>query len=326
MPALNTIDGASIRRQLTGIDQKLQSVEAFFAGSPINTARIKNAAIGSAQIVDLSVTNAKFDTLSITNAKITNVDAAQFTVGTLSADRIAAGSITASKLDVSDLSAIATNMGTMTAGSLTGLTITGATVRSFASGTRVEMTASPNALIIYNGTSERVRFDPEGLKITDMGMNFIQGATFKAALFTSTFPSRLELEAGNCDELFIINGKAGGDIQLVAADGTIFMTSDAFIKINGTTKTAILETSRGYNALYCLESPEVWFFDFAKDENSLDHDFIEATQGESNILKTDQGELLVFRKRKGYQSTRFEKKTLEQFDKNNRFWGDNAIK
>ena len=217
-------------------------------------------------------------------------------------------------------------MGSMTAGSLTGLTITGATVRSAASGTRVEMTASPNALIIYNGSSERVRFDPDGLKLTDIGMNFIQGATFKAAFYTSTSPSLVTLEAGNCDELFIVNGKAGGDIQVVAADGTIFMTSDAFIKINGTTKTAILETSQGYNALYCLESPEVWFFDFAKDEKSLDQDFIEATHGESNILKTDQGELLVFRKRKGFASTRFEKKTVEQFDKNNHFWGNHGIK
>jgi hypothetical protein len=70
-----------------------------------------------------------------------------------------------------------------------------------------------------------------------------------------------------------------------------------------------------------LESPEVWFFDFSSDIDAIDKAFLEVTTGESNIIETDQGELLVFRKRKDTEKIRFESKTLEQFDKNNHFWG-----
>jgi len=317
---LNIIQQATMERSIGRIQEKLAEVELFLTGNPITTARIKDASIDTAQIADLSITNAKFADLAITNAKIDSVDAAKFTAGTISADRIAAGSITASKLDVSDLSAISANMGSMTAGTLTGLTVTGATIRTATSGDRTEMTASPNALIIYSGSSERVRIDPDGLKLTNLGMNFIQGSTFKAAIFTSTSPSQVTLEAGNCDNLFVVNGKSGGDIQIVAADGIIYMTSDSFIKINGSTKTAIVPTSQGHNALYCLEAPDAWFFDFAKDMASIDPDFIASTEGEINALETDQGELLVFRKRKG-GAKRFASKTVEQFDHNNTFWG-----
>lgn len=319
---LNVIQQATIERRLARVQEKLAEVELFLTGNPITAARIKDAAITSAKIDDLSITNAKFADVAITNAKITNVDAAKFDAGTISADRIGANSITATKLNVSTLSAISANMGTMTAGNLTGLTITGALLRSETSGARVEMTASPNALIVYDGSSNaKVRIDPDGLQLRDLGMNFIDGATFKAAVYTQTLPDEVNLEAGNCDELFVVNGKSGGDIQIVTASGTIFMTSDNFIKINGTTKTAIVPTTQGYNALYALEAPDVWFFDFAKDVDSIDPTFLEVTEGEQNVLETDQGEVLVFRKRKSTAGKRFANRTVEQFDRNNAFWG-----
>lgn len=316
---LNTTQFDTLDRQLQDIDQIIDQVELFFVGVPVSAVRIEDASITSAKIADLSVTNAKFADLAITNAKINNVDASKFTAGTLSADRIASASITADKLNVTELSAISANVGTITSGTLTGLTVTGGTIRTNSSGTRVEMTASPNALRIFDGSTEKIRIDPEGLKLSNLGINFISGSTFKGAFFTDTSPDEVIFEAGNCDELFIVNGKSGGDIQIVAADDTINMTATS-IKVNGATKTAIVPTSRGYNALYTLESPEVWFFDFVKSLDDIDPMFLETTEGESNVLLTDQGEYLVFRHRKGFKKTRFEEKTLQQFDRNNKFW------
>jgi len=317
---LNVVEFDTLDRKLVDIDRILDQVELFFVGQPISGIRIEDASITTAKIADLSVTNAKFADLAITNAKIDSIDASKFTAGTLSADRIAAASITADKLDVTELSAISANVGTITAGTITGITITGATIRTASSGSRIEMTASPNALIVYDGSDERIRIDPEGLKLHNLGINFISGSTFKGAFFTETSPNDVTFEVGNADELFIVNGKAGGDIQIVAADGTIFMTATS-IKVNGSTKTAIVPTSQGYNALYTLESPEVWFFDFAKSLDDIDSMILETTEGESNVIKTDQNEYLVFRRRKGFEDTRFEQKTVQQFDRNNRFWG-----
>jgi hypothetical protein len=49
--------------------------------------------------------------------------------------------------------------------------------------------------------------------------------------------------------------------------------------------------------------------------------FLETTEGETNILKTDQGEVLAFRRRRGFVDTRFETKTVEEFISNTKFWG-----
>lgn len=319
---LNEISEQSLTQQLARLSQVMDKVELFFKGQPISTARIADAAIDTAQIADLSVVNAKFADLAITNAEITSVDATQFTAGTLAAARIAAASITADKLDVSTLSAISADVGTITAGTVSGNTVTGANIRTATSGARTEMTASPNALRILNSSGdERVRFDPDGLKLSELGLNFIRGGNFRGGLFSNTSPNQILFEAGNVDELFIVNATSGGDIQFVAADYPIYMTAPDGISINGSPKTAIVPTSEGYNALYTLESPEVWFFDFAPTEAELDPMFDAVTEGERNILKTDQGEVLVFAKRRGHGKTRFGERTLQQFKNNNKFWG-----
>jgi hypothetical protein len=95
--------------------------------------------------------------------------------------------------------------------------------------------------------------------------------------------------------------------------------------LNGNAKTAVVPTYEGYKALYCAESPEVWFFDFAKDKNSIDPLFLDVTDGDMKTLKTEEGDIMVFRRRKGYANVRFEPKTLEEFDRNNWFWGQAKI-
>lgn len=322
---LNTLDAATIQQKLAIVSGKLSNVEAFLKGSYISSARIKNASIIEANIADLSITNAKFADAAVTNAKINDVSATKFTAGTLDAARIAAGSITATKLNVSTLSAIAADVGTMTAGSITGITITGGTIRTNTSGDRAEMTSSPNALILYDGGTARVRFDPEALKLDDRAIHWYDfgTGTFYASYFKSG-TSNITLQVGGTADFLIGNGTSGGDISVQAPSDQInvWPGTNGDLYVNGSPKAAIVRTKeRGYRALFCLESPEVWLFDFAKDLESIDPLFLEATEGKQNILKTDQGEFLVFAHRKDFGAVRFEHKTVEQFNKNNEFWG-----
>lgn len=321
---LNVIENDRLERQLARVSETLANVELFFVGHPISTARIIDASITTAKIANLSVTNGKFKDLSITNAEITNIDAEKFTAGFLNVARIGANSIVADKLDVDDLSAISADVGTITAGTITSLTITGGTLRTASSGTRAELSSSGNSLIFYNVSSVTVKIDPNGILLNGVRIDFIasESPTFKSRFVTGS--DYMQMLAYTPD-LVIGNTTSGGDIQFVAANGEIRISGIA-VNVNGSPKSAIVPTSSGYNALYCLEAPEVWFFDFAKNEKEIDSVFLESTEGEKNILKTDQDEILVFRKRKGHSHKRFEGKTLEQFNRNNHFWGNHGIK
>lgn len=88
--------------------------------------------------------------------------------------------------------------------------------------------------------------------------------------------------------------------------------------LNGN-KTAILPTSEGYNALYCTESPEVWFMDFCTEKDKLDPMFKEVTSAPYHYIKCEDGEYQVWGKRKGHEMYRFEQKTYEEYIANEMF-------
>lgn len=115
---------------------------------------------------------------------------------------------------------------------------------------------------------------------------------------------------GNCtvsnDTLDLPNGK-----QLYIGTGSNF-------SINGNAKSAIVPTSQGYNALYCAEAPEVWFFDFCETKKKIDPMFLEVTEGKMRFIKCDKG-YQVWRRRKGHAHKRFEHKSALQFYKNEAF-------
>ena len=83
-------------------------------------------------------------------------------------------------------------------------------------------------------------------------------------------------------------------------------------------KTAIVPTSKGFNALYCVEAPEVWFFDFCDTKDDIDPMFLEVTEGKMKWIKTEDG-YQVWRRRKGHAGHRFGAKTEEEFIANERF-------
>ncbi|MBP8994106.1 MAG: hypothetical protein KBG30_09895 [Bacteroidales bacterium] len=84
-------------------------------------------------------------------------------------------------------------------------------------------------------------------------------------------------------------------------------------------KTAIIPTSRGFNALYSVEAPEVWFVDFCKRKKELDPLFKEVTVPPYHFIKCEGGEYQVWGKRKGHEYKRFETKTQAEFEANEKF-------
>lgn len=88
---------------------------------------------------------------------------------------------------------------------------------------------------------------------------------------------------------------------------------------DGTDKSAIVPTSEGYNALFCTESPEVWFVDFCKSKNEIDPLFLEVTEGEMKFIRCVDGSLQVWRRRRGHAQKRFTQKTEAEFIRNEKF-------
>lgn len=117
--------------------------------------------------------------------------------------------------------------------------------------------------------------------------------------------------------------KASDDIYLDAGSGgsghNVDITCDNFY-INSEAKTVVLPTSQGYRALYCTESPEVWFMDFIPDSKELSPLFQEVTIPPYRFIKCEDGGFQVWGKRKDQATKRFEEMTEEQYKKNNKFW------
>lgn len=94
-------------------------------------------------------------------------------------NHLAAKAVTSDKIDVNTLSAISANIGDVTAGSLTGVTITGSTIRTAASGTRAEMGGGSTPYFdTYLGNIKRMRLESDRLNFYDQNGvlgGYIQG-------------------------------------------------------------------------------------------------------------------------------------------------------
>jgi hypothetical protein len=96
--------------------------------------------------------NVQLATITGDRLVFATITAGLIQAGTITAAQIAAGTITADRLSVTALSAITANLGTITAG-----TITGATLQTAVSGSRVLIDI--DGLRAYNETSETLRVD-----------------------------------------------------------------------------------------------------------------------------------------------------------------------
>lgn len=129
--------------------------------------------------------------------------------------------------------------------------------------------------------------------------------------------------------------KLHGAIFDVTDDTYIFsIGTDVYIQNEGNVKTAIVPTTQGYRALYCMESPEVWFMDMCylkprskwwrfweEREYVIDPLFLETIVRPLHFVPTaDKNVFQVWGIRRGSVNRRFEKKTKKEFIKNNAFW------
>lgn len=286
----------------------------------------KIASIGSAQIADGAITTAKIGDAQITSAKIVSLNANQINAGTISGF-----TINGSVINISGTSSLLFYDGATYRGVLfgdngnTGLTISGQT----------DINLVPNGGRVYITGSTRV------------GNNFETTGWIKSGN-KKFYADSKEIEYQGTgkhwvadDHITLGNGKNLNVYQdITAYNTTSFYLSGGTpkISIGGSEKTAIVPTSKGYNALYCTESPEVWFWDFAKVVKPkfwefwkkptyiIDPLFLEVVTGPFIPIPTlVPGWVQIYAKRKGHESKRFESKTKEEFERNNKFWSQEFI-
>lgn len=188
--------------------------------------------------------------------------------------------------------------------------------------TKVELVSG--GLFAYGNNGAQIQFKTQSSDSTSKGVLGLDGAG--DFIIASNNSNDAKLSAKNALTLAALS--AG--IQMTS-NQDITLSYGGNFKLNGTTKTAIVPTSQGYKALYCTESPEVWFMDFARIERSwkfwkkpkilVDKTFLEITEAPYITMPTlDKNIVQVWGKRKGFKDTRFESKTQEEFDRNNVFW------
>jgi hypothetical protein len=122
--------------------------------------------------------------------------------------------------------------------------------------------------------------------------------------------TRYAFKDPSSNEQFSITPAGGGNTKISMNGFDLRLTSS---------KTAIVPTSEGFNALYSAESPEVWFFDFCDGSERIDPLFLEVTEGEMKFIPCTDGTFQVWRRRKYHAHKRFTPKTAEEFDKNEKF-------
>lgn len=102
----------------------------------VGTAELKNDAVTNAKIANLAVDTANIANAAITNAKIGDAEIQSAKIANLAVNKLLSGTITAAI--------------SMTSPTINGGTITGAVLRTSASGKRVVIDGSGNDLTVYN--------------------------------------------------------------------------------------------------------------------------------------------------------------------------------
>jgi hypothetical protein len=293
------------------------------------------------------------------NANLINagdIASARMQTNVLTALKVTATSLSAISANIGSVTA-----GSITGITITGTTITGGTVRTAASGSRVEMSGSSNTLKVYNGSTTIIQMDSGGLLIKAGNVASFGSSGSAAQIYQNdetgdfliTNSGHVKIGSGSssnvsfftsANEQFRVSSDKNISYNDLSIHGELevqrdyiklkehnsssyvnvsFTSSggDAKIYVDGNTKTAIMPTSEGYRALYCIESPEVWFMDFVKKDKKLDPLFEEVTEGECKFIKLQDGDYQVWRRRKGYINKRFGEMSKAQYISNKFFWG-----
>ena len=300
------------------IEKKIEEAKERVSQRQVLPLEVKNR-----QIMEDSVTATEIAANTITASEIAanTITATEIAANTITASEIVAGTITATEMTVATLSSITANLGSITAGSMNAVTITsgtitGTTIKTSSSGTRVELTASQSSLELYDSGDDLVGYldeDADSVNLTSFDGRdiFIWG---NDDVYIDATDSII-LRCSDDSSFFIYDGSAARQVKIDDDSG------DTRIQVAGSAaKTAILPTSQGYNALYCMESPEVWFMDFCETKGNIDPLFEEVTVAPYKYIECTDGTYQVWGKRKDEKDLRFGTMTKEQFEANSNFW------
>ena len=282
----------------------------------------------------------------IAEAYIGNLNASKITAGDIATARLTANTLTALQASISNLSAIVVNAGNIQVGG-SGDSL-GTIVVKNSSGTEITK-LNNNGIIIrntrglffeqtsagsfwdfsVNGSNQAVTSLPS---TNQFFMKDFAGTTNLFTVSNSLTYSERDIETNSkliWYDSKLSSGKSRYVFQDTGGAERFSITPDASpntkLNMNGfelklsSNKTAIVSTSQGFNALYSAEAPEVWFFDFCDDKESIDPLFLEVTSGRMNFIKLDGGGYQVWRRRKGHEDLRFTPKTAQEFEKNESF-------
>lgn len=319
-------------------------------GNSISVTNLNASAI-TAGTIDASVISVTH--LNASNITSGTINASTINITNINASNITSGTINASLISVTNLSADNIVTGTLTVGSggATSIYIKRSTAYSDAflrweGGTRIWSDGSNrlginsigSPAIIYVDSNQKIAIPSSGQTVFDGGVNS-KGNFNVSDNYASHFTGEVRLDTN------YIKLSASGDAKLLTVNdmGVTFFKDSVerggltwgngaqlkvdktgkWFMINGNAKEAVVPTSQGYKALYCVESPEVWFMDFCekKDgEYQLDPLFKEVTKPPYRYLKTEEeGIYQVWGKRKGHEKKRFEERTKKQFQQNEKF-------
>ncbi|UYL93707.1 tail fiber protein [Parageobacillus phage vB_PtoS_NIIg3.2] len=162
---------------------------AKVATAAIGTAAIQNGAITNAKIANLAVDTAQIADGAITNAKIANLAVDDAKIASLHGSKITASSITADKLNVGTLSAISADLGTVTAGEMTGVVIktsTSADIEGIVlSGTQLKSNSATygSNLTIDNGSVKVHNISNYHSEVQADAISFGRSTTSDASIF-----------------------------------------------------------------------------------------------------------------------------------------------
>lgn len=160
---------------------------AKIAADTITAAQIAANAITASEIAADAVTATKIAANAVVAGKIAAdaVTAATIAANSITSDKILAGAVTSSKITVTDLAAISTNMGNITAG-----TITGGTVQTAASGSRVVMDSTGLKGYALDGVTKVFEINAGSGLASFTGTATIQaGSVVPGSTISGTIPS-----------------------------------------------------------------------------------------------------------------------------------------
>lgn len=344
---------------------QIENIAADKIDGQITSNQIENIAVDKidGQILSSQIDKIAVDKIDgqIIATQISSIDATTITIGLIEnsqIDSVSASKLTAGTIDADVISVINLDASNITSGSLK---VGGTSEPSYielansTSGTSGKLrweqgskiwedkygdmgiNAIGGQLIIYCDDDQVALFQNSGKTI------FYGDTSFQSTVYLSsgnnTFiwgNDRTNVHIGTSSSGTLIY-KRGGVTKAefgnnLTLQGYLYQPNVNYIELDGyrltltANKTAIVPTSRGFNALYCMESPEVWFMDFVKRKNRLDPMFEEVTVPPYHYIKCSGGGYQVWGKRKGHENKRFETKSEAEFLANERFLSMNKVK